>query len=208
MTNYRTATPKDLTELLIKYGEVTFAAEYNTDDDGTILEGENWFGAKIQKQFEGSCLLVSSYGGDIWFPYSISSPNDKLSSKELEQAFRHLLINDMAIPDGIVCIEVSATQLERERLEKEKQHVLMALGSPEGCNQINLTLRLDEIKEALKNLNPDLDTDSFEYERIKTHAGHNVEVTVYGGNVNVSIECVDCNEVLFSADNPKVACYA
>lgn len=43
-----------------------------------------------------------------------------------------------------------------------------------------------------------------EFERLRCHVGHNIEIAIYGGDCNVSIECIDCYEVLYSADNPKI----
>ena len=43
---------------------------------------------------------------------------------------------------------------------------------------------------------------SSEFTRLLSHVGHNIEVAVYGDNHNVSVECVDCYEVLYSVDNP------
>jgi hypothetical protein len=36
---------------------------------------------------------------------------------------------------------------------------------------------------------------NYEYESLKNHVGHNIECVTYGDE-NVSIECIDCNEVL------------
>lgn len=47
------------------------------------------------------------------------------------------------------------------------------------------------------------DADIFEFERLCNHVGHEIEVALYGGDKNVSIECMDCCEVLYSLDNPK-----
>lgn len=38
-----------------------------------------------------------------------------------------------------------------------------------------------------------------EFECIKSHVGHDVACVIYGGN-NVSVECLTCNEVLYSVD--------
>ena len=40
------------------------------------------------------------------------------------------------------------------------------------------------------------------FENLMAHIGHNIEIVTYGMNepVNVSIECIDCCEVLYSAD--------
>ena len=42
------------------------------------------------------------------------------------------------------------------------------------------------------------------FDLLRHHAGHKIEVVTYGGNQNVSIECLDCCEVLYSVDNPKI----
>ena len=39
------------------------------------------------------------------------------------------------------------------------------------------------------------------YEKIARHIGHNIEVATYGDPiVNVSVECMDCHEVIVDAD--------
>ena len=65
---YTTATAKDLAEMLIKHSEASFASRYETDDSGVILEGEDWYGATIVNQFNGQCILVTSYGGACALP--------------------------------------------------------------------------------------------------------------------------------------------
>lgn len=39
------------------------------------------------------------------------------------------------------------------------------------------------------------------YEELAQHAGHKVEVVIYGGNVNSAVECIECSEVLLDFDN-------
>ena len=42
---------------------------------------------------------------------------------------------------------------------------------------------------------------AYNFQTLLGHVGHNVEVVTYGNPaVNVSIECMDCNEVLLSYD--------
>lgn len=52
-----------------------------------------------------------------------------------------------------------------------------------------------------------------EYEKVAIHAGHNIEVVFYGRVLagqtltpdnaeNVSVECVDCYEVILTVDKP------
>lgn len=42
-----------------------------------------------------------------------------------------------------------------------------------------------------------------EFERLRSHFGHKIEVAVYGDDQNVAIECMDCYEVLYSVDKPR-----
>lgn len=47
------------------------------------------------------------------------------------------------------------------------------------------------------------------FKQLKKHEGHNVEVVTYQDRegdttVNTSIECLDCNTVLKSIDNPDL----
>ena len=48
----------------------------------------------------------------------------------------------------------------------------------------------------------DIETAISDFERLQSHVGHSVEVIAYGDNRNVSIECMDCCEVLYSLENP------
>ena len=45
---------------------------------------------------------------------------------------------------------------------------------------------------------------NLEYMKLRTHTGHKITCVCYGDNntdpCNISIECEDCNEVLYSAD--------
>ena len=52
---------------------------------------------------------------------------------------------------------------------------------------------------------PSKNSDTFEFERLRAHVGHDVEVAIYGDGVNVSVECIDCCEVIYSVDNPVIA---
>ena len=39
---------------------------------------------------------------------------------------------------------------------------------------------------------------------LKNHLGHSIELANYGGSACLSIECMDCNEVLYSTDNEEI----
>jgi len=39
-----------------------------------------------------------------------------------------------------------------------------------------------------------------EYHNLTRHLGHDIQCVMYGNEVNVSLECEDCNEVLRSED--------
>lgn len=48
---------------------------------------------------------------------------------------------------------------------------------------------------------------AFDFACLYLHVGHNVEVATYekdGIVYNVSCECLDCNEVILSYDNPNL----
>ena len=51
---------------------------------------------------------------------------------------------------------------------------------------------------------PSRSNDTFEFEQLRAHVGHDVEVVIYGDGVNISVECMDCNEVIYSIDNPVI----
>lgn len=44
---------------------------------------------------------------------------------------------------------------------------------------------------------------AFNFEELKRHIGHKIECVVYGGNQNVALECMDCNEVLLDYDKDE-----
>ena len=44
-------------------------------------------------------------------------------------------------------------------------------------------------------------SERYEYESLRDHVGHRVEVVTYDDDQNVSVECVDCHTVLYSVDN-------
>lgn len=41
-----------------------------------------------------------------------------------------------------------------------------------------------------------------EFELLKNHVGHEIECVMYGDE-NISIECMDCSEVLYSIDKSE-----
>lgn len=41
------------------------------------------------------------------------------------------------------------------------------------------------------------------YEKIKSHIGHRIECVQYANYQNVSIECMDCNEVIIDANKDE-----
>lgn len=41
------------------------------------------------------------------------------------------------------------------------------------------------------------------YDKIVPHLGHTIEVVSYGWGQNVSVECVDCHEVIVDADRDE-----
>lgn len=43
-----------------------------------------------------------------------------------------------------------------------------------------------------------------DFDILRSHVGHDIECVIYG-NVNVSIECCTCNEVLYSIDKDSDA---
>jgi hypothetical protein len=51
------------------------------------------------------------------------------------------------------------------------------------------------------------EADIAKFERIRSHAGHKIEIVTYGGDLNVSVECLDCCTVLCSVDNPQIEYY-
>lgn len=69
----------------------------------------------------------------------------------------------------------------------------------------NYTVRTTENKVVLSSA---ASPDAFFYcdaEKLAPHVGHQIECVTYGEAVNISIECIECNEVLFSMDAPATS---
>ena len=113
---YTTATAKDLADMLLQHGKASFAAQYETDSNGTIIEGEDWFGATIVNQFNGQCILVTSYGGGMCFAYNVTQVNDIVPVEVAESTFSYLLCHDIKIPGDTVCVETTPTSASTEVL--------------------------------------------------------------------------------------------
>ena len=107
MTKYIKATAKDLADTLLKKGMVSFAARCETDNNGEILDCEDWFGAAIINQFDGQHLLVTSYGGGMCFVYDVTQINDIVPVAVAESAFAYLISHDLQIHDNTVCVELT-----------------------------------------------------------------------------------------------------
>lgn len=105
--NYSKATAKDLADALLRHNEVSFATFYEMDSNGVIDTNEDWFGAAIVNQFYGYCILVTSYGGGMWFAYNATPENEMLplNREKVESIFDHLLQHDLKVSDGTVCVE-------------------------------------------------------------------------------------------------------
>jgi len=107
MTSYTKATANDLAKILIKHGAVSFAAQYDTDDNDVINYCEDWFGATVISQFEGQTILITSYGGGICFAYDVTSHLDNQVSIEVaETVFVHFMCHDIRIPHDTVCTKL------------------------------------------------------------------------------------------------------
>ena len=94
--------------------------------------------------------------------------------------------------------------------EKLRCHVGHKIETVIDRNDRNVSIKCSDCDKILYSVyNPRVlidksDTDIFEFDKIKSHFGHNIEIAIYGGDCNVSIECVDCYEVLYSVDNPEI----
>lgn len=81
----------------------------------------------------------------------------------------------------------------------EAMHVTEAMG--------NYTVRTDGNKVVLSSATSPDNPFFCPKEKLEPHTGHNIACVGYGESeiVNISIECEDCNEVLFSIDAPGYA---
>lgn len=66
----------------------------------------------------------------------------------------------------------------------------------------NYTVRTTDNKVVLSSAASPSATFYCPAEKLKPHVGHEIVCVVYGENANISIECIQCNEVLFSMDAP------
>jgi len=105
MANYIEATSKDLAVTLLKHGKVSFATRYEIDDSGIILECEDWFGATIIDQFNGQCVIVTSFGGGMCFAYNVTQLSDIVPVEVAESTLAYFLFHDLRIPGDMVCVE-------------------------------------------------------------------------------------------------------
>ena len=67
----------------------------------------------------------------------------------------------------------------------------------------NYTVRTADNKVVLSSASSPSSTFYCPAEKLKPHVGHEVECVIYGEVANVSIECIQCNEILFSMDAPS-----
>lgn len=67
----------------------------------------------------------------------------------------------------------------------------------------NYTVRTADNKVVLSSASSPSSTFYCPAEKLKPHVGHEVECVIYGEAANVSIECIQCNEILFSMDAPS-----
>lgn len=67
----------------------------------------------------------------------------------------------------------------------------------------NYTVRTMENKVVLSSATSPSSVFYCPAEKLKPHVGHEVSCIVYGEYANISIECIQCNEVLFSMDAPS-----
>lgn len=86
-----------------------------------------------------------------------------------------------------------------EDLTVEKQKELI---DRFGDNCEHVILFPIEADDGIAQVNESIDTDNYEFKRLHSHLGHRVECVGYGQDeiINMSIECLDCNEVLYSVD--------
>lgn len=66
----------------------------------------------------------------------------------------------------------------------------------------NYTVRTTDNKVVLSSAASPSATFYCPAEKLKSHVGHEIVCVVYGENANISIECIQCNEVLFGLDAP------
>lgn len=75
-----------------------------------------------------------------------------------------------------------------------------------GNENLVVQVENDEVKIVCADDNATLITSNLDWEKTKFlwHQGHDIHCACYGKDdviLNISIECMDCNDVLFDMDN-------
>jgi hypothetical protein len=114
-------------------------------------------------------------------------------------------LRDFHIRDLEGLLELSADYWDCECRRKYIHHNSIDRCSRCGAKRENCPdSRKSEVDEGVELAEGVSQATISAFERLRSHIGHNIEVAAYGDNLNVSVECVDCYEVLYSLDNPAV----
>lgn len=128
--------------------------------------------------------------------------------------------------DVIYDIDTADKVYMREYVPTDKEKTVIKNVIEQKCeNECKMTVREFYLREYAENYATDLNlecvnfdgqtvirnkTDGFilyaeeKGDRLENHIGHSVELTSYGNGECFSIECIDCNEVLYSTDAEKL----
>ncbi|MCL2190206.1 MAG: hypothetical protein FWB87_15750 [Defluviitaleaceae bacterium] len=83
--------------------EVSFAACYELDEDGAVLESNtgDWWGAKFMGAFNGSYLLIGAFGGGDWYTFDDSSDiTDDSLQFAIQELFKRIATKEVCVREG------------------------------------------------------------------------------------------------------------
>ena len=62
------------TESNLTGDEISFATCFDVDEDGEILDSstEDWWGTRFGGAFDGTYLIIGSWGGGSWYAYDVT----------------------------------------------------------------------------------------------------------------------------------------
>lgn len=172
--------------------------EYEFDRQKMLFFIEAWFDA--DKKFgvntadvDGAWVnLYSTYNpctGEIRIPYTVDAEDgtfdrEYIPTDEEKELFRKLMEQACEHRKNMTCREAYITEYVEENIDNL---YLECVGENEMA--------------VIKNVNDGFILYAEEKgDRLENHIGHSVELTSYGNGECFSIECMDCNEVLYSTD--------
>jgi hypothetical protein len=179
------------------------------ENPGIIEKGEDWDNNSIDVKypsqyigiFEGfdeNEILKKAADNFGVHPDIISLiPFDQENNSEPEKSNKVIVgkaINGVTINGLEYILDDDGNVKEFSSLENAKRFLLEHEITPEQIEDLTF-LNPETDEEIFQEINPVI----LEFEHLKTHVGHKIKTVAYGKK-NVTIECADCHEVLYSVD--------